>query len=171
MDLREPQDYSLKHNNPYQVTEINEMNRASAGWSAQKLGRYLFSFDGRATIGQWWLLHLGLPVALFLILGAGGILFQFLGTALSDLTDSPTPAKVLEVAGVIIIATCVLLYIWINLSVTVRRFHDRDKSGGWIFIGAIPYIGGFWILIECGFLPGTMGPNSYGPDPMKRTVN
>ncbi|MCB1320088.1 MAG: DUF805 domain-containing protein [Leptospiraceae bacterium] len=171
MDLREPQDYSLKHNNPYQVTEINEMNRASAGWSAQKLGRYLFSFDGRATIGQWWLLHLGLPVALFLILGAGGILFQFLGTALSDLTDSPTPAKVLEVTGIIIIATCVLLYIWINLSVTVRRFHDRDKSGGWIFIGAIPYIGGFWILIECGFLPGTMGPNSYGPDPMKRTVN
>ena len=27
-------------------------------------------------------------------------------------------------------------------------------------------IGGLWYLIECGFLRGTPGPNTYGPDPL-----
>ncbi|MCR9139636.1 MAG: DUF805 domain-containing protein [Alphaproteobacteria bacterium] len=51
---------------------------------------------------------------------------------------------------------------WFNVCITIQRFHDRNKSGLWFFIGLIPVIGSLWILIECGFLRGSSGPNEYG---------
>jgi uncharacterized membrane protein YhaH (DUF805 family) len=48
----------------------------------------------------------------------------------------------------------------------VKRYHDRNKSGWWILIVFVPVIGGLWYFIECGFLRGTPGPNTYGPDPL-----
>ncbi|WP_298631162.1 DUF805 domain-containing protein [uncultured Porphyromonas sp.] len=32
------------------------------------------------------------------------------------------------------------------MSLTIRRLHDVGKAGGWIFIGAIPVIGGLYLL-------------------------
>jgi uncharacterized membrane protein YhaH (DUF805 family) len=61
-----------------------------------------------------------------------------------------------------------LLYIpffWISLAVTIKRWHDRDKSGFWIFIGLIPIVGPIWAFVETGCLRGTMGPNRFGDDP------
>lgn len=43
-----------------------------------------------------------------------------------------------------------------------KRFHDRNKSAWWVLVGAIPILGFFWIIIECGCLPGTPGPNRFG---------
>jgi uncharacterized membrane protein YhaH (DUF805 family) len=55
----------------------------------------------------------------------------------------------------------------IALIVQIKRWHDRDKSGWWVLINLIPCIGGFWALIECGFLRGTSGENRFGPDPLQ----
>jgi uncharacterized membrane protein YhaH (DUF805 family) len=55
--------------------------------------------------------------------------------------------------------------IWPALALQVKRWHDRDKSGWWVLIAFIPIIGAFWVLIECGFLDGTPGPNRFGPSP------
>ena len=60
----------------------------------------------------------------------------------------------------------ILLLLWPALAVAIKRWHDRGKSGWWVLIGLIPIIGFFWVLIECGFLPGDEGPNEYGPDPL-----
>ncbi|NHZ70862.1 MAG: DUF805 domain-containing protein [Proteobacteria bacterium] len=63
----------------------------------------------------------------------------------------------------------VLVYIaiiWIGLAVSIKRWHDRGKSGWWILIGLVPIIGGLWALIETGFLEGDKGDNEYGPDPL-----
>jgi uncharacterized membrane protein YhaH (DUF805 family) len=49
----------------------------------------------------------------------------------------------------------------------VKRWHDRDKSGWWVFINLVPVIGGLWCLIECGCLRGTEGPNRFGNDPLQ----
>ena len=38
--------------------------------------------------------------------------------------------------------------------------------GWWVLIAFVPVIGGLWYLIECGFLPGTVGANNYGADPL-----
>lgn len=51
-----------------------------------------------------------------------------------------------------------------GLALTIRRLHDSDRSGWWILIGLIPFIGGILLLIwYC--TPGTTGPNKFGPDP------
>jgi predicted component of type VI protein secretion system len=34
-------------------------------------------------------------------------------------------------------------------------------------IALVPVVGQIWALIETGFLPGTVGPNQYGPDPLQ----
>ena len=59
----------------------------------------------------------------------------------------------------------ILLIIFLKLPVTVKRWHDRDKSGWWSLVGSIPFIGQIWSFIELGLLVGTRGPNQYGPDP------
>ena len=59
-----------------------------------------------------------------------------------------------------------LAILYPSLAVAAKRFHDRDKSGWWILILFIPIIGFIWYLVELGFLPGTPGPNRFGPDPL-----
>jgi len=63
------------------------------------------------------------------------------------------------------IATIVLIYPSIVLY--AKRWHDRGKSGWWTLILLVPVIGGLWMLIECGFLRGTDGPNRFGADPLR----
>ncbi|NBZ89738.1 DUF805 domain-containing protein [Stagnihabitans tardus] len=56
-----------------------------------------------------------------------------------------------------------------SLAVAARRLHDRDMSALWLFLGFVPFVGALALLvIFC--LPGTPGPNRFGPDP-KSGVN
>ena len=50
----------------------------------------------------------------------------------------------------------------------MRRLHDTDKSGWLILLGLIPLIGSI-ILLVFYVLPGTKGPNKFGPDPYGKT--
>jgi len=104
----------------------------------------LFKMDGRITRSKWWLYAFLLPILLFL---PGLIL-----TAIS-----PT------LGGILILITYIPV-VWISICVNAKRWHDRDKSGWWTLIGLIPF-GGIWVLIECGCLEGTQGPNQFGPQP------
>jgi uncharacterized membrane protein YhaH (DUF805 family) len=56
-----------------------------------------------------------------------------------------------------------------NLAVSVRRLHDSDRSGWWILIAFVPFIGGIWLLVLY-LLSGTPGPNRFGPDPKAGTA-
>ena len=57
-----------------------------------------------------------------------------------------------------------LLLIIPGIAVQVRRFHDQDKSGWFVLLGLIPFVGGLIVLVfMC--LEGTKGPNRFGPDP------
>jgi uncharacterized membrane protein YhaH (DUF805 family) len=58
-----------------------------------------------------------------------------------------------------------LLLLWPALAVSIKRWHDRGRSGWWVLIVLVPYIGWLWALVENGFMPGTPGPNRYGPPP------
>lgn len=46
----------------------------------------------------------------------------------------------------------------------VKRCHDRNHSGLYLFLYIFPFVN-LWLLIELAALPGTRGPNHYGPDP------
>jgi uncharacterized membrane protein YhaH (DUF805 family) len=53
-----------------------------------------------------------------------------------------------------------------GLVITIKRLHDRGRSGWFTAITAIPLVGAIWLLIETACLPGTPGPNRFGPDPL-----
>jgi hypothetical protein len=48
-----------------------------------------------------------------------------------------------------------------NWAVSVRRLHDSDKSGWWLLLGLLPYVGSLIVLVLL-LLPSTNGPNRYG---------
>ena len=57
-----------------------------------------------------------------------------------------------------------LLLVWPCTAVSVKRWHDRDKSGWWVLVYLIPAIGLLWTLIANGLLRGTPGANRFGED-------
>lgn len=104
-----------------------------------------FSFNGRIGLSTYWLK--GVIPSIVLSFIAGGIL-----GIISHYS------KYYDLSRII----WLLITAWSGLAITVKRWHDRDKSGWWILIGLIPFLGIIWAFIENGFLPGTKGPNKYG---------
>ncbi len=123
---------------------------------------FLFGFHGRFGRLQWWLGQLALSTWLIMTIS---MLF-ILGT------ENGKPAVTLFIENgevnmntILYLALIFIISTWINMAVSIKRFHDRNKSGLWFLIIFIPYIGGLWLLIECGFFPGTEGSNAYdGPE-------
>lgn len=56
-----------------------------------------------------------------------------------------------------------ILMTWITLAMSTKRFHDRNMSGWWYLVTFIPLLGAIWWAVHMIFLPGTDGPNDYGP--------
>lgn len=138
-------------------------------WMLLPLKRYA-EFSGRSRRKEFWMFALGYVIILA-VLAIG----MFSGVPLSTLEDS---AALENMAGsgmflvfAILIGIVVLAVFIPSIAVTVRRLHDRDMSGWWYLgffvLSNIPYVG---ILVSIGFLvlmalPGTNGPNRFGPDP------
>lgn len=51
-----------------------------------------------------------------------------------------------------------------SLAVGVRRLHDQDKSGWWVLVGIIPFVGWIWAIVLMA-TEGNPNPNQYGPSP------
>ena len=86
--------------------------------------------------------------------------------------DTPTRNGNLDnISAFGVMVSMVLFFIYLlatmlpTLAVTVRRLHDTDRSGWWIFIGLVPYVGIFILLVLLG-LEGTKGNNRFGTDPI-----
>ena len=56
-----------------------------------------------------------------------------------------------------------------SLGVAVRRLHDTDRSGWWIFICLVPVIG-IIILLIFYFMDGTAGDNRFGANPKEASA-
>jgi uncharacterized membrane protein YhaH (DUF805 family) len=124
----------------------------------QGLGWLLFSLRGRIRRRQYW--FGSLLMMLFLLFGGVGA-----GLATYSLRQSGDGNTLALLVLILVVAPLILLAIWWSFALSVKRWHDRNKSGLWVLIGLIPYIGSLWAFIENGCLPGTEGPNDYGPDP------
>ena len=117
----------------------------------------LFGFQGRIGRGSWWLAQLIAIPVVYLV--GFGMLAGAMGLDGSlDGTDPATGAAIF-----LIIVLAVGAGLWINIASTVKRYHDRDKSGLWTFIVLVPFIGGIWQMVECGFCNGDGGDNRFGP--------
>lgn len=67
--------------------------------------------------------------------------------------------------SIILLIPLVIVLIWTGIAIRVKRWHDHGKSGAWVLIGMIPYVGGLISLVVLGCLRGNVGPNLYGDDP------
>lgn len=66
-----------------------------------------------------------------------------------------------------IITSVLSLFFFIpNYAVQIRRLHDVDRNGWWLFIG-LTIIGFFFPLLVWACRKGTEGPNRFGEDPLK----
>ena len=143
------------------MSDVSTM--ASGGAAAGTDWKWLYlSLQGRATRKQFWLLFL-LPYMVGEIV-LGMITGAMMGGANAGVTD---PADIsMPWVPIILLSLWGLLGIWPSLAVAVKRCHDRNRSGWFIFANLIPMVGAIWYLIETGFLRGTVGDNRFGPDPL-----
>ena len=148
--------------------------------------KFYFSPSGRVARWEWWV---KLVLATAVILVVAGIVdssgdFEarlWRNTTSTESTDDSDTGTTItteltkneswEVGakgeGIAVLLIALLLAIP-AIIVTIKRYHDRNKSGWWVLIAFIPVVGALWQLIECGFLPGTAGTNRFGPDPVAR---
>jgi uncharacterized membrane protein YhaH (DUF805 family) len=111
-------------------------------------------FSGRARRSEFWLFGLFIiivEIVYFAILGAVG--------GFSSSGPSAVAGLVMAVFSLFFLAILIP-----SLAVTFRRLHDTDRSAWWLLISFIPGIGGL-VLLVFYVLPGTNGPNKFGPDP------
>jgi uncharacterized membrane protein YhaH (DUF805 family) len=121
----------------------------------------LFGFQGRIGRGMWWLAQV---VALPTIYLGGASLV--LGLIAASTTETVQDLN-LSLGGsmVLILIATIIIGVWINFSSMIQRYHDRGKSGFWCLMMFVPFIGLFWVVIECGFCSGDDGYNQWGPPP------
>jgi uncharacterized membrane protein YhaH (DUF805 family) len=126
----------------------------------------LFSFEGRQRRLYFWLVTLVIAVINGVVWGLT------IGPAYMVAATTGAPAGIL--AGSALLGWLVyLLLLWPSLANSVKRCHDRDKSGWWLllmWLASITVIGALWPLIELGFIDGTPGPNRFGPSPKGMTA-
>ncbi len=109
------------------------------------------TFKGRIGRGMWWLTAV---LQAFLILGTSVYLMN-VEAAASPRTGWQGP----------VFFAILLFTAWIGICANIKRYHDRGKSGFWVFIAFVPIVGGIWMFIELGMLPGDEDANDFGPPP------
>ena len=60
-----------------------------------------------------------------------------------------------------LLSLAIILPSW---AVLVRRLHDVGKSGWWMLISLIPFIGGLLVFVQTVY-DSQVGDNEYGPNP------
>ncbi|KRQ96595.1 hypothetical protein CQ12_09055 [Bradyrhizobium jicamae] len=167
---------------------------------------YLFSFEGRINRARYWLATL-IIVCLTVFLGAltiglvvlfSGIAPTDIGYGFEDLFKIFDPASyrslsLADLPAIFFNAAFSTLFMWIWLATSIKRLHDRDKSGWWVILffavplynklvdllpddsyfsdaalplGLIALAGCIWIFVELYFIKGSRKTNRFGPDPL-----
>jgi uncharacterized membrane protein YhaH (DUF805 family) len=122
-------------------------------WYLQALKKYAV-FAGRSRRKEFWYFAL-FNIILGIVLG---VMDRLLGTY------SPA-SNIGLLSGIYGLAILVP-----SLAVTVRRLHDIDRTGWWILIGLVPFVGTIVLLVLAPF-EGTPGANRYGSDPKGATAS
>ena len=162
---------------------------------------FLFGFRGRINRARIWL---GLPVifcwmifVLALVAAAGGLLgttgsFDLGVNEVFTLVDPETYRSMSSANLPILVIKTVgsSLFLWVYLAISIKRLHDRDKSGWWMVpffvlpglynqfsdrlnesylvlpLGLIAGLLCLWGAIEMYFLKGSRKANRFGPNPL-----
>lgn len=125
-----------------------------------------FGFGGRIRRRDYWIGSIAAGVGFVLALLAFGVV---LGVFSDERTSTTGFSDALTATGVLAFVGVLILYLWVNAAVGVKRCHDRNYSG-WMYLAMflvaafIPF-GFLWQLIDLGILEGVPGPNRWGASP------
>lgn len=143
----------------YEGTATSYEDEYSAGNFLWSLVVLFFSFRGRINRRGYWGLGLFNGMLQF------AILFAYFGQFSLSTTDPEVISQAMVDGGHLLNLLVLLLVPSVsNISLVVRRFHDRDVSAYWIFSWFIPIIGTLICLFQSianGFSAGTRGPNRF----------
>ena len=164
------------------------------------------SFAGRASRSEYWRIKMGMGLICIILLAVnlGGLSSRALGNHIGSASvpfgsialagnAARSYSQHLETGGQvspffsIILLAFGIIYIILDLAVTIRRIHDVNKSGWWLLwlllafagLAVLSMIAGWsWLLVVIaplwvifagwlGFFPGTKGENRFGSDPVQ----
>lgn len=115
-------------------------------WYIEVLKKYAV-FSGRARRKEYWMFALFNVIIAVLLLVLGGIL------GINS-----------DRYGTNVLYWLYFLAVFLpSLAVTVRRLHDTGRTGWWVLIGFVPFIGGIIMLVF--MLLDSVPDNEYGPNP------
>jgi uncharacterized membrane protein YhaH (DUF805 family) len=146
----------------------------------EDLLEFLFNATGRINRAKYWR-----SLIVFSIAGLFAAVLLF------------TSAGIAAPLFIIMLVIVFIPWLMWGFVIHTERLHDRDKSAWWLLLfyglptllGSVPKIASFageigaalhyilalagfalsiWGFIEISCLPGTGGPNSYGPDPLSQ---
>jgi uncharacterized membrane protein YhaH (DUF805 family) len=113
-------------------------------------------FTGRARRSEFWMFWL----LLVIIEVVFTVLIGAMGGSMTPGQMPHGPAMALfGVYGLVMLGLLIP-----SLAVSFRRLHDTNRSAWWLLIALIPFLGALALLVFY-VLPGTAGPNKFGPDP------
>lgn len=131
----------------------------SFGEAVTSVRSNLTNFNGRARRSEFWWWYLFAVLVMF----AAGIVASIVVGIMTAVDVQALTTIVGIILGLALLAIWVYLFIG-TLSVGVRRLHDQDKSGLFLLLAFVPFVGSI-VLIVFWVLEGTQGPNQFGPDP------
>jgi len=108
-----------------------------------KLGRFV-SAKGRLSRGQFWLQAAVVWLLFYLV---------------SNLLGAQVPTAVVWLVNGSALTVLVLL--------CIRRLHDRNHSGWWLLLAAVPVAGAIWLVWQLAFRRGVAQGNRWGDDPLR----
>ena len=133
-------------------------------WMLMPLRRYA-DFSGRSRRKEYWMFNLFILIVYSVLIGIFLTGFNF---AAMNAGGDPQ-ISVIGWIAMILLGIFALGIIIPTLAVIVRRLHDQDKSGWFILIQFIPYVGAIVLLVfMC--LDGTKGENRFGSDPKGENI-
>ena len=175
--------------------------------------QFLFSFEGRINRAKYWYAAFASSISCLVfmaivaaaiggIFGAGvkSVDVDFLNVLRHPLSlpfhasfSNAGPNSAAALSFYAIGTPIFVVGLWFLAAATIKRLHDRDKSGWWIFpfyiappllqrlwdwldnpdlallVSALAFGLGVWCFVELFCLKGASAPNRFGPDPLAPT--
>jgi uncharacterized membrane protein YhaH (DUF805 family) len=95
------------------------------------LGPLLFSFKGRIQRLYWWVA----TIAVGAVAGMVTTLLEYFARSSGAFIPDPSSGEIAPTGIFGAAVTAIgLANLWINLALSVKRLHDRDRSGAWVFL-------------------------------------
>ena len=141
----------------------------------------LFSIRGRIDRSHWWLGQFALFGAAMFVMTAWCIIFANSMEWAGLHGQGLTPVNRFPVLGMftlcsIFFVVAAVTIIWIGFALTVKRLHDRNATGWWVLLYAVPGVLGavvsssvlavasIFYIVALGFLKGTPSDNRFNKD-------